>query len=205
MLLINWTLLKLAIGCGRFFEGTPEEMDTALNKTLGALPDDTRVYVRSIHILRSIDNQADVPSPAMSTPKATSNSAPKSFNLMPSRTSKSLRVRISKLRESLPLEMRRCVALPKTWVLIGYWLDLCCRSSMCSWCWMWVYPSLNSLWWLRRISWLISRTQLYKSSLVRRTGLMSWVHCERRRISHSGWLKGRWWCAYMYNTNQSIR
>lgn len=31
-------------GCGRFFEGTPEEMDKALNVTLGSLPDDTRVY-----------------------------------------------------------------------------------------------------------------------------------------------------------------
>ncbi len=32
-------------GCGRFFEGTPQEMDKALNETLGALPDDTKVYV----------------------------------------------------------------------------------------------------------------------------------------------------------------
>lgn len=31
-------------GCGRFFEGTAEEMDTALNKVLAALPDDTKVY-----------------------------------------------------------------------------------------------------------------------------------------------------------------
>ncbi|MCJ1401014.1 Cytoplasmic glyoxalase II [Xylographa trunciseda] len=31
-------------GCGRFFEGTPAEMNTALNKTLAALPDDTKVY-----------------------------------------------------------------------------------------------------------------------------------------------------------------
>lgn len=31
-------------GCGRFFEGSAEEMDKALNKTLGSLPDDTRVY-----------------------------------------------------------------------------------------------------------------------------------------------------------------
>lgn len=31
-------------GCGRFFEGTPEEMHVALNKTLAALPDDTKVY-----------------------------------------------------------------------------------------------------------------------------------------------------------------
>ncbi|KAJ4362534.1 Cytoplasmic glyoxalase II [Neocucurbitaria cava] len=31
-------------GCGRFFEGTPEQMHTALNETLSALPDDTKVY-----------------------------------------------------------------------------------------------------------------------------------------------------------------
>lgn len=34
------------LGCGRFFEGTPEEMDKALNQTLAALPEDTKVYVR---------------------------------------------------------------------------------------------------------------------------------------------------------------
>jgi len=31
-------------GCGRFFEGTGEEMHKALNKTLASLPDDTKVY-----------------------------------------------------------------------------------------------------------------------------------------------------------------
>ncbi|KAI1139003.1 hydroxyacylglutathione hydrolase [Hypoxylon sp. FL0543] len=31
-------------GCGRFFEGTAEEMHKALNKTLASLPDDTKVY-----------------------------------------------------------------------------------------------------------------------------------------------------------------
>ena len=31
-------------GCGRFFEGTAEEMHKALNKTLAALPDETIVY-----------------------------------------------------------------------------------------------------------------------------------------------------------------
>lgn len=31
-------------GCGKFFEGTAEEMETALNKTLAKLPDDTRVF-----------------------------------------------------------------------------------------------------------------------------------------------------------------
>ena len=33
------------LGCGKFFEGTPAEMHAALNKTLAALPNDTRVYV----------------------------------------------------------------------------------------------------------------------------------------------------------------
>ena len=32
-------------GCGRFFEGTPAEMDKALNETLGSLPDDTKIFV----------------------------------------------------------------------------------------------------------------------------------------------------------------
>lgn len=31
-------------GCGRFFEGTPLEMHTALNLILGRLPDNTRIY-----------------------------------------------------------------------------------------------------------------------------------------------------------------
>ncbi|KAI0422181.1 beta-lactamase-like protein [Xylaria grammica] len=31
-------------GCGKFFEGNAEEMNTALNKTLASLPDDTKVY-----------------------------------------------------------------------------------------------------------------------------------------------------------------
>lgn len=32
-------------GCGRFFEGNAAEMHKALNQTLAALPDDTKVYV----------------------------------------------------------------------------------------------------------------------------------------------------------------
>ncbi|CZT18886.1 probable glyoxylase [Ramularia collo-cygni] len=31
-------------GCGRFFEGSAEEMDFALNKVLATLPEDTKVY-----------------------------------------------------------------------------------------------------------------------------------------------------------------
>lgn len=45
-------LLKMDLGCGRFFEGTPQEMDKALNETLGALPDDTKVYVSVGYVLR---------------------------------------------------------------------------------------------------------------------------------------------------------
>jgi len=33
------------LGCGKFFEGTGEEMHKALNVTLASLPDDTRVFV----------------------------------------------------------------------------------------------------------------------------------------------------------------
>lgn len=39
------------LGCGRFFEGNAEEMHTALNKVLASLPDDTKVYVRSVPFL----------------------------------------------------------------------------------------------------------------------------------------------------------
>ena len=33
-----------AAGCGRLFEGTPEQMHYSLNKCIGRLPDDTEVY-----------------------------------------------------------------------------------------------------------------------------------------------------------------
>jgi hypothetical protein len=57
----------MGLGCGRFFEGKPEEMDTALNKTLAALPDDTKVYVRIQSLILS--NGADRCSLAMNTQK----------------------------------------------------------------------------------------------------------------------------------------
>lgn len=42
-----WELANFGVdtGCGRFFEGTPEQMHVALNKTLAGLPADTKVYV----------------------------------------------------------------------------------------------------------------------------------------------------------------
>lgn len=42
-------------GCGRFFEGTAEEMDTALNKTLAALPDDTKVYPGHEYTVKNVE------------------------------------------------------------------------------------------------------------------------------------------------------
>ena len=39
------SLIFDVLGCGRFFEGTAEEMHTALNKALSSLPSDTKVYV----------------------------------------------------------------------------------------------------------------------------------------------------------------
>lgn len=41
--------LNIRPGCGRFFEGTPEQMHKALNETLAQLPDDTKVYVSILH------------------------------------------------------------------------------------------------------------------------------------------------------------
>lgn len=61
-------LLILASGCGRFFEGKPEEMHTALNKTLAALPDDTKVYVSPTHLSPMHEAITHPCSPAMSTP-----------------------------------------------------------------------------------------------------------------------------------------
>lgn len=43
-------------GCGRFFEGTPEQMDTALNERLGSLPNDTRIYCGHEYTLEEIWN-----------------------------------------------------------------------------------------------------------------------------------------------------
>jgi hydroxyacylglutathione hydrolase len=46
---IGSPLIIQCVGCGRFFEGTAAEMHTALNKTLAAVPDDTKVYVSAFH------------------------------------------------------------------------------------------------------------------------------------------------------------
>lgn len=40
-----WVDAELRPGCGKFFEGTGEEMHKALNVVLATLPDDTKVFV----------------------------------------------------------------------------------------------------------------------------------------------------------------
>lgn len=44
-LFVNEHQTLFVSGCGRFFEGTAEEMNEALNVRLAALPDDTVTYV----------------------------------------------------------------------------------------------------------------------------------------------------------------
>ena len=42
-------LIYMRVGCGRFFEGTAEEMHEALNNRLAKLPEETRVYVSILY------------------------------------------------------------------------------------------------------------------------------------------------------------
>lgn len=89
------------VGCGRFFEGNAQEMHIALNETLAALPDDTKVYVCYL-LACSVDQQAHpLSSPATNTQKGTSNSASPSRRPTQSRSSLRSRSRISRRRASL--------------------------------------------------------------------------------------------------------
>ncbi len=45
LLSVFFSLILSAGGCGRFFEGTAEQMYAALIKTIAALPDDTLMYL----------------------------------------------------------------------------------------------------------------------------------------------------------------
>jgi hydroxyacylglutathione hydrolase len=42
-------------GCGRTFEGTPTEMYTSLNRIIGTLPDQTRIYCGHEYTLRNLE------------------------------------------------------------------------------------------------------------------------------------------------------
>ena len=92
-------------GCGRFFEGTPSEMHTALNKTLAALSDDTKVYVRSRILPWSFF--IDERSRAMSIPSRTSSFSPKYCKPNRSRNWRRLQRTIKKPKANLRSGMKR--------------------------------------------------------------------------------------------------
>ena len=127
---------EIYIGCGKFFEGTAEEMHKALNETLAALPGGTKVYV-SLPILllspllrhllllplpllpmrssgtgiRSYSTkrkqQLITHSPDMNTRNRTSNSYRRYQRQMQSINSRASRMRMNRRRGSLRLLMRR--------------------------------------------------------------------------------------------------
>jgi hypothetical protein len=81
-------------------------MHTALNKTLAAVPDDTKVYVSPPHSCPGIIF-ADFISPDMSTRRPTLNLASQFFRASQSRNYKPLQRRTRRRKESLLLVMRR--------------------------------------------------------------------------------------------------
>ena len=96
-------------GCGRFFEGTPEEMDKALNTTLAALPDDTKVYVRRRTPSILASPLTNCISRATSTQKATLSSASRSRKMSRSRSSSLSRITTSRRKGSSRSVMRRSI------------------------------------------------------------------------------------------------
>jgi hypothetical protein len=92
-------------GCGKFFEGTGEEMHMALNKTLGSLPDDTKVYVSSF--LDSYRPVADQPSPATSTRNPMLNLQSQFCRVSRSRSYKRSQRTIRRRKENSQLGMKR--------------------------------------------------------------------------------------------------
>jgi hypothetical protein len=97
----------LSAGCGRFFEGNAEEMDKALNETLAALPDDTKVYVSEIRIrfydcIYWLDHSL-----VMSTRRATLNLASRSCSQSLSRSSRLSPMRTNRHRANSLLVMKR--------------------------------------------------------------------------------------------------
>lgn len=93
--------LILRSGCGRFFEGNAKEMHKALNETLAALPDDTKVYV-GLSFCVGERLVLTLSSPVMSIPRPMSSSALRSRRQSPSRSSRHLRRRTRRHKGNLP-------------------------------------------------------------------------------------------------------
>lgn len=104
----SWTRCSQFAGCGRFFEGTAAEMNTALNKKLASLPDDTKVYV-SPTTLFCYQLLLTSNSPAMSTRRRMSSSSLRSHKRSLSRSYRLLRRTTKKRKGNLPSEMKRYV------------------------------------------------------------------------------------------------
>lgn len=102
----TWVLADSRPGCGRFFEGNGEEMHKALNVTLGALPDDTRVFVS---LETNISNLAIliISSPATSTPPPMPSSVCRCCRARRSRPWRPLQRKTKRRRASSPLATRR--------------------------------------------------------------------------------------------------
>lgn len=101
-------------GCGRFFEGTASEMHKALNKTLAALPNDTKVYVGTPLAFPSLWYGGHVylfeltrTSRATNTPRPTSSSASRSSKRRPSRNCSRMLGATKRPRDTSPSATRR--------------------------------------------------------------------------------------------------
>jgi glyoxylase-like metal-dependent hydrolase (beta-lactamase superfamily II) len=98
--------LILITGCGRFFEGNAKEMHKALNETLAALPDDTKVYVGlSFRVDTSL--MLTLSSLATSIPRPMSSSALLSHKQSLLRSSRRLRTRTSRHKGNSLSAMKR--------------------------------------------------------------------------------------------------
>lgn len=93
------------IGCGRFFEGTAEEMHTALNKSLASIPDDTKVYVS--YASPRFENTANINSRVTNIPKQTSSLLLQFHKVNQSRSFKHSQRIIRRPRGNLQLLTRR--------------------------------------------------------------------------------------------------
>lgn len=129
------SILTCYLGCGRFFEGTAQEMHTALNEVLASLPDDTVVYVcclccsavRHCPPCNSTSNRF-MYSLAMNTPNRTSNSAQRSPRVSQSRNSRHSRNNTTVPRASSPLETRRYAIPHVTFIKPANSVDSCTTS-----------------------------------------------------------------------------
>lgn len=121
-------------GCGRFFEGTPEEMNTALNQTLAALPEDTKVYVSGLAwtwIVNSADREARPRVHEVECKVCCLGFTQWCYQETPS-------VRREQQRNARKIHHCGWEGSSLSLERSMRHADKTNRSTMCSWCWMWV-------------------------------------------------------------------